>query len=356
MISNTQKLHRDLERNSKFFEKFAKEHPHYYDHPLLDEAEGSAFIKELHDEYAKHPEHDDPLPNISLNIAEDQLADSELNVVFHRITTHMPAMMHYSEFFEIRYIQTGTAMFYTGDETLTLRSGNLILIPPKLHSCFEIKEKDSIVYNILLKASTIDSVFFNLFQHDEFLAAYFTRALYGSKTGYILWDYEPNPMIDRLITASEKEFWGERPYYQRKIEIYLLEIFVELLRTGKEKSIFPITPTLTSKDITFLLTKLLRDSSYTITLSDAATMCGYSSRQLERILKQQTGYSFSELKQQTRFRQAHSMLKNSELSVSDIAQKLGFKTSSAFVKAFRIHHQMTPAEWRKHHHPSVPQQ
>jgi AraC-like DNA-binding protein len=57
--------------------------------------------------------------------------------------------------------------------------------------------------------------------------------------------------------------------------------------------------------------------------------------------------TFSELTQKARSERALLLLRSSELSLEDVAERLGYSTLSNFVRAFRKWTGVTPAAYRK---------
>jgi AraC-like DNA-binding protein len=71
-----------------------------------------------------------------------------------------------------------------------------------------------------------------------------------------------------------------------------------------------------------------------------------SPRTLRRRLAE-SGLTFSELTQKARSERALLLLRSSELSLEDVAERLGYSTLSNFVRAFRKWTGVTPAAYRK---------
>lgn len=72
---------------------------------------------------------------------------------------------------------------------------------------------------------------------------------------------------------------------------------------------------------------------------------GFKPRTLQLRLKEQ-GVTYSELLRHARFELAETLLKQSDVSMTDIAQRLGYKELSAFSRAFRANYGISPSEWR----------
>ncbi len=88
-----------------------------------------------------------------------------------------------------------------------------------------------------------------------------------------------------------------------------------------------------------------------ITLEAAATDFGLTARTLQRRLGA-TAVGFLDLRARVRMEQARSLLADSHLSVTQIAQQLGFSETSAFTRAFSLHTRQSPRAYRRHCQPS----
>lgn len=85
-----------------------------------------------------------------------------------------------------------------------------------------------------------------------------------------------------------------------------------------------------------------------ITLKAAAAHCGISYEYMSRLINQECGCSFSELLHQIRCQVATDFLKYGA-SVSETAEKCGYKTSSQFCHAFQKRYGTSPKKWQQEH-------
>lgn len=334
-----------LESNIPFFKQFAATHPQFFGHPLLDEKEGAAFVEALHQEYKRHADIADPLADVSLNITEDILIAPWQNVVIHKIPTYMPATMHYNDYFEVKYISQGSCTYYTESQTLPLKKGDVIIVPPRVRQCMVVGDSDE-VFNILIRSSTFDTAFLNLVNQDDFLAEFFSRALYGSPVDYILWHCGENRNLENLIQRCFAEFYSDHPYNDRMVDVLIMEIFIELLREEVLTGTLPEIPSPTAHETIRILMNYLQNHCADASLANVAAICNYSERQISRILKEQLGCSFTQLRQQIRLKKACAMLRNPGLGIKEISKNLGFVNESYFCKVFHTEYHMTPMEYR----------
>jgi AraC-like DNA-binding protein/mannose-6-phosphate isomerase-like protein (cupin superfamily) len=97
-----------------------------------------------------------------------------------------------------------------------------------------------------------------------------------------------------------------------------------------------------------LLLKYL-ESNYVrgICIKDAATMINISPSHFYRLFKKITGKTLIEYINNLRIYGAESLLVNSNMSISEIAERVGFGSSTYFGKVFRESKFISPAQYRK---------
>ena len=83
------------------------------------------------------------------------------------------------------------------------------------------------------------------------------------------------------------------------------------------------------------------------TLKDLADLLFLSPSRTAHLVREKTGFCFSELLIRTRLIQSERLLRETDLPISAVSRKSGFGNPSHFFRAFRKHFQMTPAEYRK---------
>ncbi len=96
------------------------------------------------------------------------------------------------------------------------------------------------------------------------------------------------------------------------------------------------------------------DSGSRITTTELASMLAMSRRNLERRFKIATGNSVLEYAQRLRIERAKKSLESSLLSISEIAETVGYTDSASFRRLFTRSTGMNPSEYRRRYGSSVP--
>ena len=85
----------------------------------------------------------------------------------------------------------------------------------------------------------------------------------------------------------------------------------------------------------------------TVTLNELAEKFHVSVPYCSKLVKSITGKTFSNLLTEIRLQQGEQLLLYSQLSVEDISDKVGYKNSESFIRAFRRLYGDTPSQYRR---------
>lgn len=91
---------------------------------------------------------------------------------------------------------------------------------------------------------------------------------------------------------------------------------------------------------------LLRKNYARLSLHDAAAVVSLSPKYISRIFKQEMKQGFVEFRTEIRMEEAKRLLRDSEMSVSQIAYKVGYENPESFIKMFKKLNKSTPGQYR----------
>lgn len=92
---------------------------------------------------------------------------------------------------------------------------------------------------------------------------------------------------------------------------------------------------------------LEKEDEQTKPISEIAEMCNVSEVYFRRLFKEYSGFSPAKYRTNAKIFRAKNYLKQNELSVSEISDRLGFGDVSYFIKIFKEHTSLTPKEYRE---------
>ena len=95
------------------------------------------------------------------------------------------------------------------------------------------------------------------------------------------------------------------------------------------------------------IVRYIGDHSDTVTLGELSARFSYHPNYISALLPRETGKKFSELLLEKRMERAALLLRNTSLSIEEIAAMLGYSNHSNFYKAFKEYYHTSPREYVK---------
>lgn len=83
-----------------------------------------------------------------------------------------------------------------------------------------------------------------------------------------------------------------------------------------------------------------------LTLEKCSARINYHPQYISRVFRQETGVNFADYLAQYRLEVAKRWLKETELTITDIAEKLKYNNPANFIRYFRKMEGMTPGQYR----------
>lgn len=280
-------------------------------------------------------------------LMEDRYFQSQLDISAVENVRYMPAILHRHQFFEVACVLSGKFLNFSGEQTMPMTTGDILIMPPGSVHGVCTYEDDGILVNILMRATTFEQHFLSLLPDDDLLRGFFTQALYKApETPYLLFRTGNDPVIREDITRITHEFSRNNRYKNTMLSSLLSLFFVDLMRLHEKDVVIPTLNASVMNQTTIFIIEYMQKNFRNITLNHLAAFFNYSERQMQRIIRTATGYSFSENILQIRMRHAKTMLRAGNDSVQEIADALGYFDASSFRKAFRESVGMTPQAYR----------
>lgn len=267
----------------------------------------------------------------------------DVEVVKHN--RYSPLFNHYHSYFEIFYVLEGSCLHYIDHTCTCLKKGTLCFISPDTTHAIEVTD-DSIVLNIQIRKSTFADIFFNMLRSRNVLSDFFISNLYGTSQRRFLFFNANDKELEDLILTMVLEEIHEDEYTSRILGNYLSIFCTQLVRKyGRNAEV--VNTLQSSNEIMTGILSYLNDNYRTVTLTDVADHFGYTVEHTSRLIKAETGQTFTDFLRSVRIKRAEVMLLNTPWSVEKIGTDVGYETSTSFIKYFKQIHSMTPTQFRK---------
>lgn len=153
-------------------------------------------------------------------------------------------------------------------------------------------------------------------------------------------DYELT--ILKKIEKIAKEFQDKRSLYNKKIESILTDLFIDFNRKENVS-----TEYVQHNTIHYARSYINEYFTTSINLEELASSAGYSPSRFRILFRKETGFSPKEYILNKRFSHAKTLLKSTELPITEIASLCGFLDYPQFNKFFNARAGMNPKDYRK---------
>lgn len=252
---------------------------------------------------------------------------------------------HFHNQYEIFYLLEGERRFFFDNRSYLVKGGSLILVDENsihmttANSEREIGHDRIILYVERDKMKEFDRLFPNLN-----LVKFFHQH-YGV---FPLNERQQREFID-LYTRLQDEFDSKKRNYRAMIETEIIQYFIRFMRENHTPAIEHTDVSAPSKyqNIYAVADYISEHFDETITLDLLADQFYISKYYLSRTFKEITGYGISEYLNIHRIREAKRLLEETDLSVQQIARKLGYESITYFEKVFKTYMTMSPLKYRK---------
>lgn len=257
-------------------------------------------------------------------------------------------LMHKHCFFEMIYVYRGSFVNMMPLQTFTLHQGDILILNPNVLHCPYTISDDDVVFNFFINPWMFQQLVMPILSRNQVFSYFFSDFLYlnTNEEKYLYFKDNNDPQMIGLLLDIVKEFYNNRLHSQDVMIATLTLLFAHLSRVYEEQNkmaVYQIDQNKLIYEIINYISKHHKDA----TRESLANHFGYSKSYISRIVKRHSNKTFSEFQQYFRMQKAGEYLKNSNLSISEIAEKVGWNDPIYFGKLFKQTFFQTPAQYRK---------
>lgn len=254
---------------------------------------------------------------------------------------------HIHSVIEIDYIYKGKMTQIINGKKITLHKGDACILDfNTVHEILPLSEED-IVITIDMRKEYFTASFLSRLSAQGLVSRFLINALLESqnKHQYMIFYSQPDINIHFIIQQLLCEYYDSKICSDEVMDAYMIVLFSQLLRRY-QKQPHSESAADSSNEILLLILQYMESNYQTVTLNSVAELFGFHPNYLSAYIKKHTGKSFKELIITQRMIQAGFFLKNTGISVEEIARKVGYENQGFFYKKFQEYYHMSPVEYR----------
>ncbi len=272
-------------------------------------------------------------------------------------TNDYPINMHSHNFYEINIVVEGVGVHYIENISIPISPGNVFAIPPKSRHGYWAEDDRLKIFHLILPEYIFEKYEHELAQFPGFAFLFEIEPLLrrNSRENFSLYLSEEElarlrPELDNLIYTAEQKEQSEIVELFDLRSILLVCTLSHLINC--EYMLPPPTisaeqPQPDSLSIIKTIEYMHKHYAEKLSIDELAAMANMSRSTYLRHFGSLCGQPPTEYLIELRVKRACALLKNGELSITDIAQACGFFDCSHFIRFFTKLRGMTPNTYRK---------
>jgi AraC-like DNA-binding protein len=272
-----------------------------------------------------------------------EFLSGELPVAVHRRDPQPDYPLHSHEFSELVIVYGGSGEHFTEDSKGRVSTGDVFLIPGGMSHGYRLLADLKLV-NIVFDLKNLDSPLSGLpvFPSFHILLSMIPDFKSGRTTEFQL-SPEQLETIMSIVFQLELETFGNQQGGKLMAAALFMQLSAQLIRFCEQRHD-------SSRSGSLRLGKVISYINHNyqsrITVPELARLAGMSESTLSRAFKKTYGCPPLVYCVRLRLHKAGMLLKNSELSISEIASAVGFPDSNYFSRAFRENTGISPRDYR----------
>ncbi|MCR5784449.1 MAG: AraC family transcriptional regulator [Eubacterium sp.] len=256
---------------------------------------------------------------------------------------------------EMYYVAQGDAVLIVNDNEIALKEGDIFLKNRYTNCGIKALGRDDIVIAILLKPYFLENAYVCLDDQttlSEFMLDTLKNDVSWNKYLHFT-EIEDTAVMDLLETIiylafpcmNDKNMACGSEYDETVMEHLMIALMVCLSRTLN--TLAEDSAVSYDEIIKQTVLKFIEHNYQTVSLQEMAEALNSSESALSRQIKSIFGMGYKELLLKKRFERAEMLLKETNLSIVDIAVAVGYENTSFFYRRFRDMYGMSPKDYRK---------
>lgn len=249
--------------------------------------------------------------------------------------------LHWHNSMELIYIKGGKGLAQVALDVMEARAGDIFVLPPKtLHGLRQSPGKRMEYENFIFSTTLLGGA-------DDLCVQQYLMPLQSGRLRLpvrISLEDAGYPALSTCLTDAEELCRTRRSGFELGVKGAMLRFMALLLSGQNLPSASP--DSVNSLRLRKLLQRIEDNCAASLTVPDAAAVCGCSASHFMRWFKRMTGTTFGAYLNERRLAAAAELLRTTDDTVLSVAEQAGFENLSNFNRRFKARYGMTPRQYR----------
>jgi len=256
----------------------------------------------------------------------------------YRYTAVHPALEDHShgKMMEICFLEQGEQTYFVGEERFDLNGGDVfVTYPGEKHGTGPSPEGKGVLYWMLLNMPNAKERFLSL---DSAAARQLTNAILKMPARRFKANDSIGRTLRHIFTVYDR---NGNPLRKIELQNLLLRLLLDVIEAS-HKSQHVVTPVILG-----VQEYVDRNIDSVFTVRQLARLTGLSETRFKSRFKAETGIPPADYVMRKKIDRAQLLFQSEDVSVTEVAMRLGFSTSHYFATVFRRYTGQTPSQFRK---------
>jgi AraC-like DNA-binding protein len=277
-------------------------------------------------------------------ISSDLLEDDKLFSIQYQKVEGRTSMAadHYHNHYEIYYQLAGERYYFIKDRSYYIKKGDIVVIDMlELH-------KTTFAGAVEYERMLINFRKEYLSDYINFMKDINPFEVFRKPINIYSFTLAEQNYIEQLLYRMQDEYEKRLEGHDTYLKVSLIELLILLNRSSEKIQHRHMEyPSALHKKISQIASYINNNYSSQLTLNMVAQNFKVSPYYFCRTFKEVTGFTFTEYLNTTRVKEAQKLLLQSNFKVIDIAEKVGFESSTHFGRIFKSRMGVSPLQYRK---------
>lgn len=280
-------------------------------------------------------------------INSSKLVKEGENFSIHKHKRFVEFEEHRHDYIELVYVYDGELKQTINGKEVNINEGEICILNLNAEHSIKPAGENDIAINIIMTGAFFDSIFMSFLSENDIMSRFIINAIYNKKehNDYLIFTSSCNEFIQIIIKRLLCEYFDRGVGFDAALHGYMLLLFTELLRVYNAGMGPSRIQDMNKTIINELKNYLYKNYKYA-DLKTTSEFFHFNPDYLSKIIKNYTGQSFTGFLQQIRMKESCNLLRNSDLSIEEIMEMVGYNNLSHFYKLFKKSFNVTPLEYR----------
>lgn len=255
-----------------------------------------------------------------------------------------PEKLHFHNYYEVGICYSGHGKMILGERECSFSPGSISLIPPsELHTTNTFGENACWGWMYFDAVALLNEIY-----PDDDVSRENVRHIIA-KHGKLLSKEDNTQKISFLINSIFSEIQSKEYMHQRMVRHLLSGLLIEIIRSSQNNSV----PDKSSvkNDILPAIDYIKINFNSFIKISELAKCCCMSESHFRKMFERYMNMKPLDYINFVRVQKSCALLRDTELPVTDIAERVGYESTSSFIRNFKRIIGCTPHQWKLNEKP-----